>query len=131
MKNSLVLVDSSYFIRGVMESRDPLRQLKQREEDYSFAINGTIWIEVLRGRSDPRIRDRFEAAFSVTRMLTLSPAGWQRAARLAWQLDRTGETIPLPDIVIGMTALEHGAIVLTFDKHYQRIPGLKAVSDLE
>ncbi|AHF90216.1 twitching motility protein PilT [Opitutaceae bacterium TAV5] len=61
----------------------------------------------------------------------LTPAAQRRAARLAWEMDRRGDVIPLPDIVIGATALEHGAAVLTFDRHYQKIPGLTALSDLE
>jgi hypothetical protein len=90
-----------------------------------------LWGEVLRGRSDPHVRDRYDRAFSLTRMLHLSSAGWRRVARLAWELDRRGEVIPLTDIIIGVTALEHHACVLTFDRHYQKIPGLIALSDLE
>ncbi len=129
--NPLVLVDSSYFITHQRNHEDPFELLKELELDYEFAINGIIWGEVLRGRSDPRMRDHYDAAFSLTRMLHLPSAGWQRVARLAWELDRRGDVIPLPDIIIGATALEHGATVLTFDRHYQKIPGLTVVSDLE
>ncbi len=131
MSHPPVLVDSSYYIRMVALGQDPIALLSELELDYEFAINGVIWAEVLRGRSDPHLRDRYQRAFSLTRMLHLSSAGWQRVARLAWELDRRGEIIPLPDIIIGVTALEHGAAVLTFDRHYQKIPGLTALSDLE
>ena len=131
MKHPLVLVDSSYFITWQNRRVDPIELLSELELDYDFAINGIVWGEVLRGRSDPHLRDRYDRAFSLTRMLHLTSAGWQRVARLAWELDRRGEIIPLPDIIIGVTALEHGATVLTFDRHYQKIPGLIAVSDLE
>ncbi len=129
--NPLVLVDSSYFITHQRNGIDPFEQLKDFELEYEFAINGVIWAEVLRGRSDPRLRDHYADAFSLTRLLHLTSAGWQRVANLAWELDRRGEVIPLPDIIIGVTALEHGATVLTFDRHYQKIPGLTALSDLE
>lgn len=131
MKHPLVLVDSSYYIRMETLRRDPLSILTEFELDYEFAVNGIVWGEVLRGRSDPHVRDRYDRVFSLKRMLHLSSAGWQRVARLAWELDRRGEIIPLPDIIIGVTALEHGAAVLTFDRHYQKIPGLTALSDLE
>lgn len=131
MKHPLVLVDSSYYIAWQNRRVDPLALLATRELDYEFAINGVIWGEVLRGRSDPYLRDRYDRAFSLTRMLHLTSAGWQRVARLAWELDRRGEIIPLPDIIIAVTALEYGAMMLTFDRHYQRIPGLTIVSDLE
>ena len=131
MKLPLVVVDSSYYIRLGAQRLDPLAELTELEFDYEFAINGIIWGEVIRGRSDPHVRDRYDRAFSLTRMLHLSAAGWQRVARLAWELDRRGEVLPLTDLIIGVTALEHGACVLTFDRHFQKIPGLVVVSDLE
>jgi predicted nucleic acid-binding protein len=131
MKHPLVLVDSSYYIRMETLRRDPLTLLTELELDYDFAINGIIWGEVIRSRSDPRKRDRYEKVFALTPMLHLSSAGWQRVGRLAWDLDRQGEVIPLTDLIIGVTALEHHAAVLTFDRHFQKIPGLIAISDLE
>ena len=127
----LVLVDSSYFITLLRQQRDPLEELQELEHDYDFAITGVVCAEVLRGRTDPNVRDRYLRAFSVARYLSLTPRGWQRVAQLAWELDRRGDVIPLPDIIIGVTALEHGAAVITFDRHYQKIPGLVALSDLE
>ena len=127
----LVLVDSSYYITLHRQRLDPLAELKRFERDYDIAINGVIWAEVLRGRADPHVRDRYERAFAVTRLLHLTSRGWQRVAHLAWELDRTGTVLPLPDLIIAATALEHGAAVLTFDRHFQSIPGLVALSDLD
>jgi predicted nucleic acid-binding protein len=127
----LILVDSSFFITRLGDRADPLAELERLRLDYDFAINGIIWAEVLRGRSDPHVRDRFDATFSTLLFLNLTPGAQRSAARLAWELDRRGDVIPLPDILIGATALEHDAAVLTFDRHYQKIPGLVAVSDLE
>lgn len=131
MISPLVVVDSSYFITWQNQRQNPFARLDRHKARYDFAINGIIWGEVVRGRSDTPVRDRYEKAFSLTRMLHLSASGWQRVGRLAWELDRRGEIIPLTDIIIGVTAIEHGAAVLTFDRHYQKIPGLVAVSDLE
>ncbi len=130
MTPPLVLVDSSYFITLQNRRVDPLAVLTDYELDYEIAINGVIWGEVLRGRSDPHVRDRYERAFSLARLLHLSAAGWQRVARLAWELDRRGEVLPLTDLIIGVTALEHQAAVLTFDRHFHKIPGLVVISDL-
>ena len=129
--NPLVLVDSSFFITHQRNQLDPFALLKDYELDYEFAINGVIWAEVLRGRKDPRLKDHYMAAFSITRMLHLNLAGWQRVANLAWELNHQGDSIPLTTIITGVTALEYGATVLTFDRHYQKIPGLTALSDLE
>lgn len=126
----LVLVDSSYYITLQRQNRDPFFELKQFEHEYDFAINGVIWAEVVRGRSDPHVRRRYERAFTVARMLSLTARGWQRVAELAWDLDRRGDVIPLTDLIIAVTAIEYGAALLTFDQHFQRIPGLVALADL-
>ena len=131
MSLPLVLVDSSYFITQQSLRRDPFSQLLEFEADYEFAITGIVWGEVIRGRSDPHVRTRYERAFSLTRMLHLTATGWQRVGRLAWELDRQGNVIPLTDIIISVTALEHRAVVLTYDRHFQRIPGLTTLSTLE
>lgn len=131
MTPPLVLVDSSFYITWQNRRVDPLRLLTDYELDYDFAINGVVWGEVIRGRSDPHLRDRYESAFQLARFLHLSASGWQRVARLAWDLDRRGQIIPLTDLIIGVTALEHGACVLTFDRHFEKIPGLVTRFDLE
>lgn len=128
---ALVLADSSYYITLLRQNQDPLAELKRYEHRHDIAITGVIWAEVLRGRTDPHVLDRYIRAFSIARFLSLSPHGWQRVARLAWELDRQGDVIPLTDLIIAVTALEHGAAVLTFDRHFQKIPGLVALSDLE
>ena len=126
-----ILVDSSFFISRLGERADPLAELERLRLEYDFAINGIVWAEVLRGRSDPHVRDRFDATFSTMLFLNLTPGAQRRVARLAWELDRQGDVIPLTDLIIAVTALEHGAAVLTFDRHFQKIPGLVALSDLE
>ena len=128
--SNLVLVDSSYWIRLVALHRDPFDELEARADDFDFAINGIIWAEVIRGRADPAKRARFEEGFSTMVFLNLTAVSWQRAAKLAWQLDRAGHVIGLPDLAIATSALEHDAAVLTFDRHYQSIPGLIVVDDL-
>jgi predicted nucleic acid-binding protein len=128
--SNLVLVDSSFWIRSFRKRHDPFEVIASRCDDYDFAINGTIWIEVIRGRSDPAKRAQFDEGFSTLQFLDLTPTGWRRAAALAWQLDRAGQVIGLPDLAIAATALEHDAALLTFDLHFRSIPGLVVVDDL-
>lgn len=129
--SNLILVDSNYWIRMVALRQDPFALIAEKSDDFDCAINGVIWAEVIRGRADPRMRDRFNEFFGTLCFLNLTPTGWQRAAQLAWSLDRNGSVIPLTDLAIAATALEHDAAVLTFDRHFQRIPGLIVVDDLD
>lgn len=126
----LILVDSSFYITLHRRNQDPLAELTRFAYDYDIAVNAIVWAEVIRGRADPHVRRRYERAFGAARLLHLSPRGWQRVSDLAWELDRRGDVIPLTDLIIATTAIEHRAAVLTFDRHFQRIPGVVAVSDL-
>ena len=57
-------------------------------------------------------------------------AVWERATALAWELDRAGQAIPAPDLVIAACALAVDAPVYTFDAHFARIPGLQVLNTL-
>lgn len=129
-----VLIDSSFFITLLQARSDPLEWLRARSRmallEYDFATCGIVWMEVLRGRSDPNLRDRFNAFFQTAVFLNQTAAVWEKAARLAWELDRNGTVIPATDIAIAACALEHGVPVLTFDKHFRRIPGVAVLDTL-
>jgi predicted nucleic acid-binding protein len=127
-----ILVDSSFYITLLQAKADPLAWLESSSGlyDYDFATCGIIWMEVLRGRSDPRLRDRFECFFQTAVFINQSPATWQRIARLTWELDRKGIVLPATDLAIAACALEHDVPLLTFDKHFRSIPGVIAIDSL-
>lgn len=127
-----ILVDSSYYITLARLREDPLRRLNEHRRlfDYDFAVCGVIWMEVLRGRSESAWRERFGAFFRSSIFLDLGPAEWERAAQLAWDLDRKGVVLPATDLAIAACAIEHETPVLTFDRHFQQIPGLVALNNL-
>lgn len=126
----LVLVDSSYYLRRLTRRLDPFDQIDALADDYEFAVCGTVWMEVLRGRSDPNIRERFDLRFSTMLFLDMTAGAWQRTAALAWDLDRRGVVLPATDLTIAGCAITHDALVLTFDRHFHQIPGVAAVDHL-
>lgn len=126
----LVLVDSSFYITCLGRRTDPFDVLDTHADDYDFAVCGIVWLEVLRGRSDPRVCDAFDARFSTMVFLELTPASWRRTAALAWDMDRRGVVLPATDVAIAGCALVHDAMVLTFDRHFHQIPGVSAVDQL-
>ncbi|HEY0943682.1 MAG TPA: PIN domain-containing protein [Opitutaceae bacterium] len=128
--SNLVLVDSSFYITHLTQRRQPFETLDKLVERYDFAVCGIVWMEVLRGRSNPAVRAFFDERFATMHFLNLTPAGWRRAAGLAWEMDRRGEIIPATDLAIAACAIEHGATVLTFDKHFRNVPGIVAIDQL-
>ncbi len=47
-----------------------------------------------------------------------------RFSRIATQLKRQGTPIPSNDMWIAAQAMEHGAELVTMDRHFEKIPGL-------
>lgn len=131
MAASPVLADSSYYIRLMREGRDPLRSLALTSAMRDVAICGVVRVEVGRALRPIERLKKFQAAWNVMLNVPTDNRIWDDVEDLAWQLDRSGMILPLPDLVIAACAKRIGAVVLTYDKHFQRIPGVRAVSQLE
>jgi predicted nucleic acid-binding protein len=91
---------------------------------------GVIKAEVLRGVINSEQYLKIEALFEAFEEITMSQNLMKTVAKVAWQLDRAGKVIPLTDIIIGECARNHKAWVITEDKHFKSIPGLKVRDSL-
>jgi predicted nucleic acid-binding protein len=131
MAASPVLADSSYYLRLLREDRDPLKALTLAAATRDVAICGVIRCEVGRGIRHLHILQRFRKAWDVMINVQTDPRIWEEAETMLWHLDRSGTVLPLPDLVIAACAKRIGAIVLTFDEHFQKIPGIRAVRQLD
>jgi len=131
MAVSPVLADSSYYIQLLREACDPLRSLALAAATRDVAICGVIRCEVGRGIRHKKVLQRFHNAWDVMINVPTDNRIWEDAEAMLWQLDRSGMILPLPDLVIAACAKRIGAVVLTYDKHFQHIPGVRAVSQLE
>ncbi len=130
MATNLLLPDSSFYITRARRYIDPFKELATGASEFELATCGLVVAEVTRGRRDPHVRRRFQEAFAVMVYLPTTNAVWERVAQLAWSLDRQGDVLQLPDLVIAATALEADATVLTLDSHFQKIPGLRIADRL-
>lgn len=125
-----VLVDSSFFIRRFRDRSDPLLELLAHSDTWDPATCGVVKLEVCRGIILPAVRRRYAAAFAAMLWVPTDAGVWEHATALAWELDRVGQTIPAPDLVIAACALTIDAPVYTFDAHFARIPGLRLIDSL-
>jgi len=55
---------------------------------------------------------------------------WHEVEQTLWRLDRQGVCLPLPDVVVACCAQRIQAVVLTLDKHFDAIPGIRAVDEI-
>ena len=83
-----------------------------------------VRVEVLRGVKLPKALARMKEFFSVLQNVPSDDRLWEETAALAWELDRKGWILPAPDLVIACSARRIGAVVLTNDRHFQKVPGL-------
>ena len=125
MSASPVLVDSCWYIDHMRAGRRPLRELQPIEFARDIATCGIVRAEVARGIRDLAVLKKFQARWDVMINVPLDNRLMSDAEQLAWQLDRTGVILPLTDIIIACCARRIGAVVLTFDKHFSHIPGLR------
>ena len=131
MAASPVLADSSYYIHLLREGRDPFRALALASATRDLAICGVVRVEVGRAvRPVERLR-KFQAAWNVMINVQTDNRLWEDVEATAWGLDRKGIILPLPDLIIACCAKRIGAVVLTFDGHFQKIPGVRAVNQLD
>jgi len=53
---------------------------------------------------------------------------WISAGQLSATLRKSGHTLPFSDVIIATLAMNHTCSVLTVDRHFAEIPGLKLVN---
>lgn len=130
---NLILPDSNVYIGTVRAGRDPFQQFAVGidDRDWEFATCGMVMMEVCRGQRDPNLLRKFRERFAVMLFIPTTSQVWERAAQLAWSLDRQGLVLPAPDLLIAACALQAQAAVLTADAHFQKIPGLRVLETLE
>ena len=125
------LVDSSFFIDRLRAGIDPLEELAAVSEDWEFLTCGVVRIEVLRGLKHKTVHQRMADFMGCMLEVPTRNAGWERAAELAWKMDRLGQPMQVTDLVIATCAMEADAVILTFDSDFARVPGLHAIHSLK
>jgi predicted nucleic acid-binding protein len=126
-----VLVDSSFYIRQAREGRDPLKALTLGAAATDLATCGIVRSEVGRGIKDPKVRALFTRFWDVMLYVPTDDRLWLEVEELSWRLDRSGTCLPLPDLIIACCARRIGAAVLTFDGHFERVPGLRVIDRID
>ncbi len=123
-----VLVDSNVFIGLLRRGVDPVETLGEWIGEGDLVTCGMVRLEVERGLKFPGVRRRIGLFFDVMIMAQTTNTVWEKAAALAWSLDRKGRVIPAQDALIATVALEIGAHVLTDDSHFHFVPGLRLLA---
>jgi len=112
----MVLADSCIWIDYLGgKASHGMELLLQRNE---VATCGTVMAEVLSGVKSDTQRARLERRLKVLPYFAETRSIYLRSARMYAALRRKGKTVPLSDCTIAAICLEHGATLLTTDKHF-------------
>lgn len=126
-----ILVDSAVYIERLRTGHDIRQELMPWLANGLLYNCGLIRAEVLRGFRTPRLKAEMTAFFDIVPEVPTTARLWQQVAELAWTLDRTtGGHRPLTDILIARCAMQVGAVLVSPDRHFEDIPGLKLRASL-
>jgi len=121
-----ILVDSSWYITKMRNGEDPLAILRLQAQSRDLATCGLVKAEVGRGVRDSKALTKLEALWTCMLYIDDGFKRWEATLALAWELDRKGIVLPLTDVHIAACAMHAGAVILTYDPHFQMIPGIDA-----
>jgi predicted nucleic acid-binding protein len=125
-----LLIDSSVYIDWMRKRREFIPEILRLQPANPVLICGIIEAEVARGILAAKQRDRFLEFTRLLERIETDTQLWTETSLLAWNLDRKGMTLPLTDIAIAACAKKTGAVLVTLDSDFQKIPGLKTLSRL-
>lgn len=86
---------------------------------------GPILSELLQGARGEHDRKAVLDAHRSLEYAEATPAVWVRAGDLAAELRRSGTTVPLSDLLIAAIAIEQRLEIITADRHFGLIPGVR------
>jgi hypothetical protein len=124
VKSSGTLVDTGAwigFFRGIPAIRNLLAKLIVKDEIFTA---GPILYELLQGIRSPEEKKQVKEALLSTNYLEMTSNDWEEAASLTSTLRRKGITLPITDILIAHLGKTRNLEILSFDPHFDQIPGL-------
>lgn len=125
----MLLIDSCIFIEHLRAGRDPAQVFARHAHNHDFATCGVIRCEVLRGMRTPKARAALAAYFDCLLYIPTLNNVWEAVENVLWETDRRGFKIPLTDALIAVCAMKTGGAVLTHDRHFAAISGLRVISE--
>lgn len=122
----MVVVDTAIWIDYFKNARsDQVEELVELIDEGQAAYVGVVLAELLRGRRSQEDRTLLERQLVGATYLEMTKAAWRRSGLISAELESSGQRIPMTDVFIGALVLEGGHELLTRDRHFERIPGLR------
>ena len=125
-----VVIDSSVYIDWLKRREQFVPLLMPMLKREALLVCGLIRCEVLRGIRDPAQQSRMDDCFSLAVDIPLDGTYWDGVWQLGWKMDRRGIVLSLTDLCIAHLAMSQNATLITTDRHFSAIAGLKTLPKL-
>lgn len=123
-----IILDTNAYSKLLAGNSEVLGIVSSAEEVFmSIFVLGELYAGFSggsRNRENRSILSRFLSKPSV-KILNATAETSEVFGVLMNSLKKAGTPIPINDIWIGAHALETGSVVVTFDKHFQKVPGIR------
>lgn len=124
-----LLPDTCAWIDYFRPSGGPLSEAMQQALTESTVYGcGPVLMELLKGVRGDKEHQLLTSAFEALPWLETDRQVWRRAGELGRNLRERGVAIPFSDVVIAALALEQDVAVMTCDRHFRHIEGLRIIS---
>jgi predicted nucleic acid-binding protein len=124
----VILIDSCIYIDWMKQGINPVERHAPRQAELISC--GMIHLEVIRGVTNPAVKQYLIDYFDLLPQVPLSNGILQSAMELVWNSDRQGIVLPSTDLILAACVLKAGATIITRDHHFSRIPGIRVSKDL-
>ena len=125
----MILIDSCMIIPLLRRGLDPAREFSVLAEQDDICTCGVVRCETSRGIRVPKIRRAYQAYLDCLLYIPTPNKIWERTEEILYDCGGRGFIIPVTDGIIAACALSAGASVLTLDKHFTCIPGLRVLKE--
>ncbi|GEM_PF-112078 len=111
-----------YFKPGASMLKYALEQLLVNDKAF---LCGPVLYELTQGLKSEKEKTIVMDALKSLEYIEMSEDLWIKAGDLSSALRRKGKTFPFSDILIAAIAIENNLSILTIDKHFEEIEGVK------
>lgn len=122
-----VLVDTSVWVEVLRDGSGAVaRQVQSTFGNDDVALTRFSQLELLQGAADDREWRLLSSYLAGQEYLETSDETWRNAARIYYDLRRTGRTVRSTiDCCIAQVALEHGVVLLHRDRDFEAIADVR------
>jgi tRNA(fMet)-specific endonuclease VapC len=128
-----ILLDTNAYVGYLRGDEQVLAYLSQTECVYmSVFVMGELYAGFRAGKKDKENKQILESFLmkSTVSVLEATKDTAEIFGLIKESLRKTGHPIHVNDVWIGAHALETGSVLLTYDQHFVRIPGLRVWDEL-